>query len=114
LKPTIDLTNDDNFKSFKTYVLKSRFSDDGKVLNNNNFIQKWFSMFEKMDFEKIKSKIIDSENIQDFESAKSEANKFLTQMNDSQKNEIRNIVQNKKSILNDSNENTIAHTNIGA
>jgi hypothetical protein len=35
-------------------------------------------MFEKMDFEKIKSKIVDSENIQDFESAKSEANKFLS------------------------------------
>jgi len=68
----------------------------------------------QMDFEKIKSKIVDSENIQDFESAKSEANKFLTQMNDLQKSEIRNIVQNKKSILNNSNENTITPTNIGA
>ena len=96
LKPTIDLTNDDNFKSFKTYVLKSRFSDDGKVLNNNNFIQKWFSMFEKMDFEKVKTLLVEAENLESFESAKNEANKFRNQMNDTQKNEVANIVKNKK------------------
>jgi hypothetical protein len=113
-----DVINSDVFVEIKNKndVLFSNFKNNVEQKQVIKTKEDAKAVVEKiqMDFEKIKSKIIDSENIQDFESAKSEANKFLTQMNDSQKNEIRNIVQNKKSILNNSNENTITPTNIGA
>ena len=100
LYPKIDLNNKDAFKTFETYVLKSRFSDDGKVLHNSDFLEKWFSFFEKMDFELVKSKILDAENEKDFLEARTLALKFSQQMSLEQKNEIKNIIENVKKLLN--------------
>ena len=95
LKPDIDLTCKESFKKFKTIVLKSRFSDDGKVLHNNNFLDKWFQFFEVMDYEKIKTSLLDSLDVNNFNIAKEEAVKFKLQMNREQQLELKNIIENK-------------------
>jgi hypothetical protein len=100
LKPEIDLKNTTSFKTFKTIVLKSRFSDDGKILNSNDFLERWFQFFEKMDFEKIKSMLIDAKDIKNFEHAKNLASKFKLQMNLEQMHELKAIITNKMKEFN--------------
>lgn len=95
LKPSIDLTKKDNFKSFETYVIKSRFVDDGRVLKNNDFLQRWFSYFDKFDYESLKQSIISETNERSFLQYKSAALQNKNKMNAEQQTEMRNLLANK-------------------
>jgi len=88
------------WKRYKTTILKGRFTDDGRIFDNNDFLEKWFTLFQKMDFEQIKENILNSEDIKSLNKARDNAVQFVNQMTVGQKNEIKNIIDSKTESFN--------------